>query len=414
MLLPLQEILTSKCVLIEEWFYNQWKDLIPPVYLSCDLRHSGDKIGVVDTNLYPGGFNNLCEVYSEKTVRAFKSYFETYFPQVSTITVFAEEHTRNKFYLHNLKALQDLLVEAGFQVQLGLIGEEFTGDKIDIPLDSGNITVHRVKREGNIILCNDIQADIILSNNDFSSGVPPIFNNIDQQVIPAPGLGWHCRKKSKHFELLDQLLQSFAQEFKIDPWLMEAYSTSALDVNLTDESSIQDLAQKAESLINRISEKYKEYNIQDQPYLFLKSDAGTYGMGVIPIYSGEEILNLNRKKRNKLSSLKGGLKVSDFLLQEGIPTADSYSEQPIEPVIYAVGKQGTGGFFRIHHAKSNKESLNARGMTFSCLCMHKLDEPHEEYFLHCSEKESVVSLAYFLTKIAALAAAQEIKEEALK
>ena len=44
---------------IEHWLRAQWQEHTPPFYSSVDLRNSGFKIAPVDTNLYPGGFNNL-------------------------------------------------------------------------------------------------------------------------------------------------------------------------------------------------------------------------------------------------------------------------------------------------------------------------------------------------------------------
>jgi glutamate--cysteine ligase len=44
---------------IERWLHAQWESHKPPFYTSVDLRNSGYKLAPVDTNLFPGGFNNL-------------------------------------------------------------------------------------------------------------------------------------------------------------------------------------------------------------------------------------------------------------------------------------------------------------------------------------------------------------------
>ena len=44
---------------IERWFRLEWQDHTPPFYGSVDLRNAGFKLAPVDTNLFPGGFNNL-------------------------------------------------------------------------------------------------------------------------------------------------------------------------------------------------------------------------------------------------------------------------------------------------------------------------------------------------------------------
>jgi len=44
---------------IEDWLQTKWRNYATPFYASVDLRNSGFKLAPVDTNLYPGGFNNL-------------------------------------------------------------------------------------------------------------------------------------------------------------------------------------------------------------------------------------------------------------------------------------------------------------------------------------------------------------------
>jgi hypothetical protein len=63
----------------------------------------------------------------------------------------------------------------------------------------------------------------------------------------------------------------------------------------------------------------------------------------------------------------------------------------------------------VHAAKNRFENLNSPGMSFTCLCMHKLDEPHEAYFIDCQHKQELVEVAMDLARLAALAAALEAK-----
>lgn len=410
MLTTLKKLLTSKKSEIDEWFNVQWKDLTPQIYLSCDLRHSGHKIAVVDTNLYPGGFNNLCKAYSRQTAEAFKAYLDKYYPHAKKILIYGEEHTRNKFYLKNLSFLRELIIEAGRDACVGVFGQFLPESTLKVDFEDISFTLHKIEKAGNKIICSCFEPDLILSNNDFSTGIPDLFDGITQEIIPSPHLGWHQRKKHGHFVTLEKVLQDFSKIFQIDSWFFSSYIDLATDVDFTNQASLESLATKVEEVIEKIRQKHQEYQIKDDPYVYLKSNMGTYGLGLLPVFSGEDILRLNRKQRNKLLSLRGGIKGHEYLIQEGIPTADFYSEHPIEPVIYVVGREPVGGFFRIHESKNQLESLNAPGMTFSCLCLHKLDEPHEEFFLRCHEKESVVLLSQFLTRLAALAASMELKE----
>lgn len=407
MLAPLIELFESKNKEIEDWFDLKWSNLVPLPYLSCDIRHSGEKISVVDTNLFPGGFNNLCAAFSKATVEAFKEYFKLNYPRVQKIMIYAEEHTRNRFYLENLIALENFLVRAGYTVKIALLGETVTELPIVVRINDHDLTLHKINRKDNVVISDDFKPDIILSNNDFSSGFPELLQDIEQEIIPTPHLGWHNRTKVKHFLMLKDVIHEFCLKFDIDAWRLFPLMESVDDIDVNDDQSLEILSSHVENLLARIKEKYDEYGIEDQPYVYVKSNRGTYGMGVVSVSSGDEVLALNRKKRKKLGSLKGKLESDSFLIQEGIPTIDQYSGFPIEPVIYAVGKNPVGGFFRIHETKNMYESLNAPGMSFSCLCLHKLDEPHEKMFINCCEKDSVVKLSNFLTRIACLAAASE-------
>ena len=87
-------------------------------------------------------------------------------------------------------------------------------------------------------------------------------------------------------------------------------------------------------------------------------------MGVISINSTDEILNLNRKKRNKLSVGKSSIPIKSLIIQEGIPTINTINQNSAEEVIYNVNGIPISGFYRTHNKKSNKEILNATGMSF--------------------------------------------------
>lgn len=384
---------------VQDWFDQQWKGTQPLPYFSCDVRHASFKLGIVDTNLFPGGFNNLCNAFTQKTAQAFQNYFKSQYPNVKKITLLAENHTRNKFYLLNILKIQCLLQEAGYPTIVTMPLEAFPQNPIQVPLtDDKTLEIHDPQT---LNLAED--QHIVLSNNDFSSGIPEVIAKQNPTIIPHPNLGWHKRKKSSHFQILASVTQKFSQTFNVDPWHITPMATVA-------QATSQDLSQLAEAvddLVQVIQKKYDEYGIAETPYIFVKNDSGTYGLGMINVANGQELLALNRKKRNKLFSTKGGNQSEQFLIQEGIPTSDTYSGFPIEPVMYGIGQEAVSGFFRIHQGKNPYESLNAPGMNFSCLCLHKLDEPHESDFIDCKAKEELVQGSYFLAKLAALAAAKE-------
>lgn len=407
MKMPLAEIvkrLSAQEGAIDDWFTLQWQGLAPLPYFSCDIRHSAHKIGVVDTNLFPAGFNNLCNAYSRQVSEAFQAYFSEFYPQVKTIGLLAETHTRNKFYLANVQKLQTLIQNSGRECLVTMALDGFS-EPLKVQLNENDtLTIYPPEVKGETLFLDTKKIDLILSNNDFTSGVPAPFTPMSSSIIPSPALGWHKRAKSQHFKILNQLIHEFASSFAFDPWLMTAY---AREIDNIDESDLNPLAEAIQHVLDDVQKKYTEYGISDPPYAFIKNNAGTYGLGVISVNSADELLKLNRRQKQKLFSGKAGLKPQSFLIQEGIPTADTYSDFPIEPVIYGIGKKAVAGFFRIHEEKNRFESLNSPGMSFSCLCLHKLDERHEAAFINCCEKERLVSVSKAISRFAALAAAKE-------
>ena len=75
-LLELERKLLDATPRIERWFRLQWQEHTPPFYGSVDLRNAGFKLAPVDTNLYPGGFNNLSAEALPLAVQAAMSAIE--------------------------------------------------------------------------------------------------------------------------------------------------------------------------------------------------------------------------------------------------------------------------------------------------------------------------------------------------
>jgi len=79
-------------------------------------------------------------------------------------------------------------------------------------------------------------------------------------------------------------------------------------------------------MLDDIRAKYKEYGITQQPFVIVKADAGTYGMGIMTVRDPKELAELNRKTRNKMSVIKDGQEVSEVILQEGVPTYERVND----------------------------------------------------------------------------------------
>ena len=55
----------------------------------------------------------------------------------------------------------------------------------------------------------------------------------------------------------------------------------------------------------RHSRQYKEYGIEQEPFVIVKADAGTYGMGIMTVKDPKQVRNLNHEQRKHLAVVKG-------------------------------------------------------------------------------------------------------------
>lgn len=395
---------------IDEWLFEMERRVKgEPAYASVDLRNAGYKIAPVDTNIYPAGWNNLCPSYLRKAGELFKAYFEKYQPGVLRMIILAEEHTRNLFYLENLFILRNILKEQGLEVEIASLSPELTANENKLQTSEGNpLTIWRAKITGYLLNIEPYTPDLILVNNDFSSGIPSLIKKIVQPMVPTPLLGWHTRKKSDHFAAYQKISHDFGEVVGIDPWLIFAPFLNMGDIDFSDPKSMTRLATKVDVLLSEIKPKFREYKLTDTPYVFVKNDAGTYGMAVTTVESGDELLHLNKKERTKMKMGKGKRLVTEVIIQEGIPTVDRFKGAAAEPVIYLIGNKMCGGFFRLHESGDTKGNLNQPGMKFTKLCFHEMVGYLNEYEKKF-DVEDLSSVYNMVARLASLAAGCEIK-----
>ena len=108
---------------IERWFRLEWMEHTPPFYSSVDLRNAGFKLAPVDTNLFPGGWNNLTPEMLPLAVQAAMAAIEKICPEAKNLLMIPEKHTRNTFYLMNVQRLMQIFGHAGLNVRLGTLDE---------------------------------------------------------------------------------------------------------------------------------------------------------------------------------------------------------------------------------------------------------------------------------------------------
>lgn len=360
-----ERAILAKQTQIESWFRTQWRHHHAPFYGSVDIRNSGYKLASIDMNLFPGGFNNLNPVFLPLASVAAQDAVERACAEAQSVLLIPENHTRNTFYLQNVYALYSILRHVGLNVRIGTINPEITQITTLETALGDHITLEPVLRQSNRLqLADGFTPCMILLNNDLSGGVPDILQGLEQKLLPPLKAGWTTRRKSTHFHAYNQVAAEFAKVAGIDEWTINPYYEVCSGLDFASHEGENRLADTVERLLQRIQNKYDELGIQDKPFVIVKADAGTYGMGVMSVHSADEVRGLNRKKRNKMAKIKEGLEVSEVIVQEGIYTYETLHGATAEPVVYMMDRFVIGGFYRVHEGRGPDENLNAMGMHF--------------------------------------------------
>lgn len=411
-LLYLEKLFLEKQTAIEDWFNKQWQLTTPPVYGSVDLRNAGFKLAPIDMNLFPAGFNNLNPDFSDIAITAAKNIIEKLAPNTKNILVIPENHTRNLFYWANIKSLENILMQAGFSVRFGTLNPEITSAHDIILTTDDKITIEPLQRKDNKLFVTGFSPDFILLNNDLSEGIPDILQQLAQPMIPPAELGWSQRLKSEHFNYYEKVASEFANEFQIDPWLIAPLFQQCGQIDFMQQEGLTCLSNDAEKLFAAIQQKYTEYEIPYQPFLIIKADAGTYGMAVMTVRNVDELRNLNRKQRTRMSTIKGGQPVRKVIIQEGVYTFETLGSDlsVAEPVVYLWGSAVVGGFYRVHENRGIDENLNAPGMHFEPIAFaQSCREPcHVNDTGPCQNRFYVYGI---IARLSMLAAAREMKDQ---
>jgi glutamate--cysteine ligase len=364
-LLELEQRILDCLPAIERWFRLQWQDHTPPFYGSVDLRNAGFKLAPVDMNLFPGGWNNLSEEMLPCAVQAAQAAIEKLCPDARNLLLIPERHTRNVFYLTNVARLSRILRTAGLEVRIGSLSAEVTAPtSISVP-GGESLTLEPVVRAGGRVGVAGFDPCVVLLNNDLSAGLPPILRDLqDQVLVPPLHAGWAVRRKSHHFAAYDEVADEFARLLSIDPWLINPYFARCGQVDFHAREGEDCLADSVDLVLGRVRARYAQFGIEDKPFVIVKADAGTYGMGIMTVRDAAEVRELNRRQRNKMAVVKEGLEVRDVIIQEGVPTIERVDAAVAEPVVYMLDHYVVGGFYRVHRERGIDENLNAPGMHF--------------------------------------------------
>ncbi len=349
---------------VERWFRLEWMEHTPPFYCSVDIRNAGFKLAPVDTNLYPGGWNNLTQEMLPLAVQAAMAAIEKICPEAKNLLV-VPENVRNTFYLANIAQLQRIFRMAGLNVRVGSIDPAIKkATTIELP-GGDTVTLEPVVRSKRRLGLKNFDPCTILLNNDLTAGAPGILEDLHEQyLLPPLHAGWSVRRKSRHFQSYEEVGKRFGKMLGIDPWLVNPLFNRCGELDFTREEGLECLRTNVDALLAKVRKKYKEYGINEKPFVIVKADNGSAGMGIMTVRDVKDLDAIRQRPKNKPPVIKTGQAITDVIIQEGVLTAERMNEAVAEPVVYLMDRYVVGGFYRIHAERGVDENLNAPGASF--------------------------------------------------
>ena len=343
---------------IERWFRLEWMEHTPPFYTSVDVRNSGFKLAPVDTNLFPSGWNNLTPEMLPLAVQAAMAAIEKICPEARNLLVVPENHTHNTFYLSNLLQLKRIFHQAGLNVRFGSLNPEIK-EPTSFNVPNGEvISIEPLIRSDTRLGLKDFDPCTILLNNDLSAGIPGMLEDLHEQfLLPPLHAAWSVRRKSRHFQAYEEVAKRFGKLLGMDPWLINPLYAKCGEVDFAAGVGMDSLSSNVDALLTKIRRKYKEYGINEKPFVIVKADNGNCGMGIMTVRDVKDLDRQNIK-------VQEGLTLTEVIIQEGVLTNERVNDAVAEPVVYMMDRFVVGGFYRVHAERAVDESLNAPGASF--------------------------------------------------
>ena len=348
---------------IERWFRLEWMEHTPPFYTAVDVRNAGFKLAPVDTDLFPRGWNNLTSAMLPLAVQAAQAAIEKICPEARNLLVIPENHAKNTFYLANVAQLVRIFQMAGLNVRVGSIDPAIKSPKkIELP-GGDTVCLEPVVRGKRRLGLKNFDPCTILLNNDLAAGIPGILEDLHEQyLLPPPHAGGSVRRKSNHFHSYEEVSKRFGKLLGIDPWLINPICGRVEDADLAEHAGIEAVAAQADIVLTKVRRKYKEYGINEKPFVIVKTDDGSCGTCITTVRDAKDLEALQNKPRVSIG--QEGRAPAGVLVQEGVLTRERVHDGVAEPVVYMMDRYVVGGFYRVHAERGDDENLNLPGASY--------------------------------------------------
>ena len=329
-----------------------------------DLRNAGFKLAPVSTDLFPDSFNHLTPEMLPLAVQAAMAAIEKICPEARNLLLVPDAQLEDPFYLSNLQCLVQVFSQAGLNVRLGSADESLAAPRT-LPLpDGGELTLEPLIRTRGRLGLKDFDPCTILLNNDLAQGVPRSLHGLHEQyLLPPLHAGWSVRRKSRHFRSYEEVSKKFAKLLGMDPWLINPLHSQCGEVDFEAAEGLECVRSNVDAALLKVRRKYKEYGINERPFVVVKSDHGNRGEGVMTVRDIKE-LDDPALLRRRMGLDKDGEAITEVIIQEGVPTYERIHSAVAEPVVCMIDRYVVGGFYRVHADRGVDENLAGPGSSY--------------------------------------------------
>ena len=371
---------------IERWFRLEWMEHTPPFYTSVDLRNAGFKLAPVATDLFPSGFNNLTVEMLPLAVQAAMAAIEKICPEAKNLLLIPQQaDARNTFYLSSVQRLMRIFTQAGLNVRLGALDPAIKAPTAVALPDGSELVLEPLLRTRGRLGLKGFDPCTILLNNDLSAGVPRVLQHLHEQyLLPPLNAGWGVRRKSRHFQSYEEVAKKFAKLLGMDPWLINPMYGQCAEVKAGDATGLDCVQGNVDALLTKVRRKYKEYGINEKPFVVVKADDGNHALGPMTVRDAKELTEVYARHQARAAAVAGASPVAEttqVIIQEGVPTYERVNDAVAEPVVTMIDRYVVGGYYRVHAERGVDESLSAPGARYVPLAFaesHQLPRPGDK------------------------------------
>ncbi len=323
---------------IERWFRLEWMEHTPAFYSAVSLRNAGFKLAPVDTQLHPVGFHHLSEAMLPLAVQAAMAAIEKICPEAKNLLLIPDPRRRSAGALASLATLVRIFHQAGLNVRLGAL-EEGLEAPVELPLaEGGSLRLEPLLRKRGRLLLKDFDPCTILLNCELADGVPQILKNLDEQyLLPPLHASAALRSRSTYLATYEEVAKRFAKLLGMDPWLINPVHAQCEAPDFRSGAGLQALQEQVETILGKVRKKYKDYGINEKPFVVLKADAARGGLGTLAVRDAKELEG---------AAWPALAAPARLLIQEGVATHERLEDVPVEPTVYLLDRYVIGGYYR--------------------------------------------------------------------